>query len=84
MSCGTLNHLGRMRRAMISSSSGDRRLRAYSLEVIFVFKTPEELEFDALTVEQWADLEENDQAIYVIHAMELTANMKRQYRRRLK
>ena len=49
-----------------------------------MFKPPDELEFDVLTEEQWADLQEDDEAVYVIHAMELTFAMKRQYRRRLK
>ena len=58
--------------------------RGVLLQVIFVLKTPDDLEFDTLTIEQWADLHEDDQAIYIIHAMELSPRMKRQYRRRLK
>ena len=52
------------------------------LQVIFVLKPPDEVEFESLTVEQWSDLDEDDRIVYVIHAMELTAAMKRQYRKR--
>lgn len=52
------------------------------LQVIFVLKVPEELAFDALTIEEWAELDESDEVIYVIHAIELTPAMKRQYRKR--
>jgi len=52
------------------------------LQVIFVLKAPEEVEFDSLTIDQWADLDAGDEIIYVIHAMELTPAMKRQYRKR--
>jgi hypothetical protein len=52
------------------------------LQVIFVFKRPDELEFDALDIEQWADVRDDDQIVYVIHAMPLTDAMKKQLRRR--
>jgi len=54
------------------------------LQVIFAIKRPDEIEFESLTIDQWADLNENDRVVYVVHAMELTAAMKRQYRRRKK
>ena len=54
------------------------------LQVIFVLKTPDEVEFESLTIDQWADLGEEDQLVYVIHAMELTPAMKKLYRRRRK
>ena len=54
------------------------------LQVIFVLKTPDEVEFESLTIDQWADLGEDDQLVYVIHAMELTPAMKKLYRRRRK
>jgi hypothetical protein len=52
------------------------------LQVIFVFKRPDELEFDALDIEQWADVQDEDQIIYVVHAMPLTETMKKRFRRR--
>ena len=54
------------------------------LQVIFTLKRPDELDFDSLTAEQWADLDDDDEVIYVIHAMPLTDSMKRKYRRRRK
>jgi uncharacterized DUF497 family protein len=52
------------------------------LQVIFVLKSPEDIEFDALTINEWADLNEGDRIIYVVHAMNLTPIMKRRYRKR--
>lgn len=52
------------------------------LQVIFVLKRPDEVSFESLTIDQWADLGESDRIIYVIHAMELTDSMKRKYRKR--
>jgi uncharacterized DUF497 family protein len=52
------------------------------LQVIFVLKAPDEVEFESLTIEQWADLDDADRVIYVVHAMDLTPAMKRRYRRR--
>jgi len=70
---------------------GDDKLRVWGatergelLQVIFTLKRPDELDFDSLTAEQWADLDDDDEVIYVIHAMPLTDSMKRKYRRRRK
>jgi uncharacterized DUF497 family protein len=52
------------------------------LQVIFVLRTPDEVEFESLTIDQWADLNESDRIVYIVHAMELTPAMKRQYRKR--
>lgn len=52
------------------------------LQVIFVLRTPDEVAVESLTVDQWADLGEEDQLVYVIHAMDLTPGMKKLYRRR--
>jgi hypothetical protein len=52
------------------------------LQVIFVFKRPDELEFDALDIEHWAEVQDHDQIIYVVHAMPLTVTMKKRFRRR--
>lgn len=53
------------------------------IQVIFALKHPDEVEFDALTIDEWAELGEDDRLIYVVHAMDLTPAMKRIYRRRL-
>jgi uncharacterized DUF497 family protein len=58
--------------------------RGKLLQVIFTLKHPDELEFESLTAEQWAELDDDDEVIYVIHAMPLTESMKRKYRRRRK
>lgn len=52
------------------------------LQVIFASKAPDQIEFDALDIDQWADLDEHDRIVYIVHAMELTRTMKRQYRKR--
>jgi len=52
------------------------------LQVIFVLKQPDELEFETLDIEQWADVRDDDQIIYVVHAMPLTDTMKKRFRRR--
>jgi len=54
------------------------------LQVIFVLKVPEEIEFESLTIEEWADLGEDDKIVYVVHAVDLTPAMKRLYRKRLR
>ena len=52
------------------------------LQVIFVMKPPDEIEFESLTIEEWAGLAEGDEIVCVIHAMDLTDRMKRRYRKR--
>ena len=52
------------------------------LQVIFVLKPPEEIAFESLSIDDWADLGEMDRIIYVVHAMELTPEMKRLFRKR--
>jgi len=54
------------------------------LQVIFTLKHPDEVAFEALTMEEWAGLGENDRIVYVVHAMELTPVMKQRYRKRRK
>jgi uncharacterized DUF497 family protein len=54
------------------------------LQVIFVLKRPDEVEFEALTIDQWSELDEDDRIIYVVHSMELTPAMKHLYRKRRK
>lgn len=51
------------------------------LQVIFVPKQPDEVEFDSLTIDEWAALRPDDDIAYVVHAMDLTPVMKRRYRR---
>lgn len=53
------------------------------LEVIFVFKIPEELEFAALQLLDWAALIDypGTIAIYICHAMPMKAKQLRQFRK---
>lgn len=53
------------------------------LQVAFAFKLVEELEFTSLTFLDWVTLIDYDGtvAIYVIHAMPMTSNQLRQYRK---
>ena len=69
---------------MTNSWFGVRRrpVQRRLLQVIFAVKRPDEVEFESLSIEQWADLDENDRIIYVVHAMDLTPKMKRLYRKR--
>lgn len=54
------------------------------LQVIFVIKTPEEVTYESLAVEDWMGVEAGDipEVIRVIHAMDLTPRMKRRLRKR--
>lgn len=54
------------------------------LQVIFVLKTPAEVAYESLAVEDWLAVEagEVDEIVRVIHAMALTPRMKRQLRKR--
>ena len=52
------------------------------VQVIFTLKRSDELPFESLTADQWAELDDHDEVIYVIHAMPMTESMKRKYRRR--
>jgi hypothetical protein len=52
------------------------------IQVIFVLKPPDEIPFESLTIDQWAELGEDDRIVYIIHAMDLTPAIKRQYRKR--
>ncbi len=54
------------------------------LQVIYVLKTPDEISYESLAVEDWMDIEAGEVAevVRVIHAMDLTARMKSQLRKR--
>jgi hypothetical protein len=54
------------------------------LQVIFGLKRAEEVEYESLSVEDWLEVESGDVAeiVRVIHAMELTAGMKKRLKRR--
>src|SRR5690348_8397204 len=54
------------------------------LQVIYVLKTPDEVEYESLAVEDWMGVEagEVSEIVRVIHAMDLTARMKRNLRKR--
>ena len=54
------------------------------LQAIFALKSPEEVAYESLTVEEWMAVEagEVSEVVRVVHAMDLTPRMKRQFRRR--
>ena len=53
------------------------------LQVIFVYRSDEDLDYESLTLEDLLSLEDGGAStVYVVHAMDLTPKMKRQYRRR--
>ena len=53
------------------------------VQVIFVYRELEEVDFGALTLEQLVSISEGDvsDVLYVVHAMPLSPKMLRQYRR---
>jgi uncharacterized DUF497 family protein len=53
------------------------------LQVIFVYRDLEEIDFGSLTLEELMSLSEGEvsEALYVVHAMPLSPKMLRQYRR---
>jgi hypothetical protein len=54
------------------------------LQIIYVLKAPDEVAYESLAVEDWMSVEAGDTTVVVriIHAMELTAQMKRLLRKR--
>jgi len=53
------------------------------LQVIFVYREEDEVDYESLTLEDLLTLEvDGGPVAYVIHAMDLTPKMKQQYRRR--
>jgi len=54
------------------------------LQVIYVLKTPDEVSYESLSVEEWMAIEAGEVAevVRVIHAMDLTPRMKRSLRKR--
>jgi hypothetical protein len=54
------------------------------VQVIFVFKSPDEVSYESLAVADWMDIEAGKvtEVIRVIHAMDLTEAMKRRFRKR--
>jgi hypothetical protein len=54
------------------------------LQVIYLLKTPDAVSYESLAVEEWMSIEAGEVAVVtrVIHAMELTARMKRLLRKR--
>jgi uncharacterized DUF497 family protein len=56
--------------------------RGRHIQVIFVYRSDDEIEYESLTLADVLAISENHaDAIYVIHAMEMTPAMKRQFRR---
>ena len=56
------------------------------LQVIYVFKRPDEVTYESLAVEDWMSIEDGaaTSVVRIIHAMDLTPRMKRQLRKRLR
>ena len=54
------------------------------LQVIYVLKSPEEVSYESLSVKDWMSIEAGEVTVVVrvIHAMDLTARMKRLFRKR--
>jgi hypothetical protein len=54
------------------------------LQVIFVLKTPREVPYESVAVEDWLEIENRrvNRIVRVIHAMELTPSMKKRLRKR--
>jgi hypothetical protein len=54
------------------------------LQVIFVLKKPQEIDYEGLAVEDWMEVESGnvEEIVRVIHAMELTKAMKKRLKRR--
>jgi uncharacterized DUF497 family protein len=70
---------------------GDERLLVWGptaqgrlLQVIFVLKRQDQVEYRSVALKDWMALESTPEAkiARVIHAMELTTNLKRKFRRR--
>jgi hypothetical protein len=51
------------------------------LQVIFVLLEDEDVDWEALDLEDLAAMEEDEDIVYVIHAMPMTTRMRGQYRR---
>jgi hypothetical protein len=68
---------------MTSSSFGGNRVGGL-LQVIYVLKIPDEVTYESLAVEDWMSVEAGNVTVVVriIHAMELTARMKKLLRKR--
>jgi uncharacterized DUF497 family protein len=56
------------------------------LEVVFAFKSADQIDFDTVDLLQLGDLSEaqNPVAVYIIHAMPISGRTKKRYRRRLR
>jgi uncharacterized DUF497 family protein len=54
------------------------------LQVIYVLKPPHEVEYEHLCVEDWLEVESGEitEIVRVIHAMDMTAMMKKRFRKR--
>jgi uncharacterized DUF497 family protein len=52
------------------------------LQVVFVYRSDDEIDYEAMSLTNLLAVEAGEgPLLYVIHAMELTLNMKRQYRK---
>ncbi|HSU67669.1 MAG TPA: hypothetical protein VLJ39_12415 [Tepidisphaeraceae bacterium] len=68
---------------------GDEKYRVWGrtddgrfLQVIFVYRSDDDVDYESLDLEELLAVEEGEgPLIYVVHAMDLTQKMKRQFRR---
>jgi hypothetical protein len=69
---------------MTSGECGERHPPAGCFKSIYVLKKQSEIPFKSLDPLDWKTLESKPDAkiVRIIHAMDLTADMKRQFRRR--
>lgn len=54
------------------------------LQVIYVLKRPEEVDYESLSIQDWMEIELGGvtEIVRIIHAMELTAAMKKRFHKR--
>lgn len=73
----------RAKLAMTNTWCGDGLVRGRYLQVVFVIKLPEDLEFESLSMLDWTAFIDSGAAaaIYVCHAMPMSARQISQYRK---
>jgi uncharacterized DUF497 family protein len=54
------------------------------LQIIYVLKKPQEVAYESLSIEDWLDVESGEvtEIVRIIHAMDLTPAMKKQFNKR--
>ena len=90
VSTGEAEYVVRHARTPWPEETGDAKLRAWGqtadgryLQVVYILPADEQIDYESLDVGQLIALSESEvQPVYVIHARDLTAKEKTQYRRR--